>query len=681
MKSRPRRPYTKRFFASFFQKRSPLLTFLCLLAPLKAQGSPTCVLGPHGAITHVLFLEFDNVHLRRDDPNVASDLEQMPHLLDVLEQGAVEANNHTVIISHTAYGFLSAMTGLYADQLGVGVTNSFRYYRPNGGTASAPDFVYWTDKVAPPPHRPPVDTAPTLVDAAGANAPAPWVAFTRAGCDVGAVGMNGLVPERVPPGSRDTPASLVGLALHCARDSRLCAEGVPDVLPDEPGGYTGYRALLGAGTMNAALGGIPPFPGFGHMTPDVSLSYAATLFERGVPVVFDYVSDAHDNHAARGTFGPGSAGYQAQLRAYDAGFAAFFARLAKDGITTANTLFVVTQDEGDHFVGAAPTPAGCDGVHTDCTYAHLGEIDADLSRLLATERGDTTKFQVYPDSAPDFYVDGNPAADAPRLRQLEHDVGALSVTDPDTGRTTKLAAAFADRTTLAALHMISGDPLRTPSFIMFGDDDFWSKSTGSTASCAGDAMANCVFENPAYAWNHGDLQAPIRTTFLAFAGPGVKHLGIDRTTWSDHVDARPTMMALLGLHDDYRSEGSALAEVLAPAAIPPGIAPEVGRFEALAAAYKQIDAPFGAFGMAAIRASTGGILGDDASYAHERAALADLVAARDSLAASMATLLDAATFDDKPLPPAEADADIAQANALVRKMNALASAYPGGALD
>src|SRR5205807_3630306 len=36
-------------------------------------------------IKHVVYLQFDNVHFRRDNPNIPSDLEQMPNLLNLLE--------------------------------------------------------------------------------------------------------------------------------------------------------------------------------------------------------------------------------------------------------------------------------------------------------------------------------------------------------------------------------------------------------------------------------------------------------------------------------------------------------------------------------------------------------------------------------------------------------------------
>jgi len=46
----------------------------------KAQN--TCALNsPKGKIKHVIYVQFDNTHFVRDNPNVPSDLEQMPLLL------------------------------------------------------------------------------------------------------------------------------------------------------------------------------------------------------------------------------------------------------------------------------------------------------------------------------------------------------------------------------------------------------------------------------------------------------------------------------------------------------------------------------------------------------------------------------------------------------------------------
>jgi hypothetical protein len=87
--------------------------------------------------------------------------------------------------------------------------------------------------------------------------------------------------------------------------------------------------------------------------------------EAGVPVTYAYISDAHDKKTINGlgtkqtgctspgnALGPADPCYKANLAAYDASFAKFFDRLSKDGITRANTLFVVSSEENDHYAGA-----------------------------------------------------------------------------------------------------------------------------------------------------------------------------------------------------------------------------------------------------------------------------------------------------------------------------------------
>ena len=119
-------------------------------------------------------------------------------------------------------------------------------------------------------------------------------------------------------------------------------------------------------------------------------------------------------------------------KAYDAAFATFFQRLALDGITPANTLFVIGTEENHHFAGAnvgrasTPTPATCDGVTTACNYAHnqVAELSANLPGLLATQRANTTQFDVEPQGAA-IYVHGQPAFNDPGVRQLERDTAAL----------------------------------------------------------------------------------------------------------------------------------------------------------------------------------------------------------------------------------------------------------------
>ena len=106
-----------------------------------AAGSCTFANG----IKHVIQIQFDNTHFLRDRGNVPSDLEQMPHLLNFIRgNGTLLTNDHTVLISHTATGILSTLTGVYPDRMGQPVSNSFRYFKPDGTTRTGVSFAYWT---------------------------------------------------------------------------------------------------------------------------------------------------------------------------------------------------------------------------------------------------------------------------------------------------------------------------------------------------------------------------------------------------------------------------------------------------------------------------------------------------------------------------------------------------------
>src|SRR5438128_7139331 len=139
-----------------------------------------------GAVKHVIYLVFDNTHFMRDNPNVPSDLEQMPHLMNFLtSNGSLLTNDHTVLISHTAGGILSSLTGLYPDRQGQTVSNSYFYFDPAGNPQFSTSFKYWTDKVDDATGT--RDAHPNMVTNGGVTTPAPWVPFTRAGCDFGGV--------------------------------------------------------------------------------------------------------------------------------------------------------------------------------------------------------------------------------------------------------------------------------------------------------------------------------------------------------------------------------------------------------------------------------------------------------------------------------------------------------------
>ncbi len=731
-----------------------------------AADSGTCQLG--NGIKHVIELTFDNVHFFRDNPNVPSDLEMMPNLLNFIEQnGTMLSNNHTPLIAHTADDILTTLSGLYGDRQGMPISNSYRTFNPDGTTDPAGSFAYWTDPVFDTLSTPTAghDTNPSMVYspvppataaqpvAPNTTTPAPWVPYTRAGCDVGAVGTANIelentavdIPKVFGPSSPEAQqlandpdhfknaetADYVGVAVHCAQGSAFCATAqadrgnqttpsataVSDLLPNEPGGYSGFQGLfghryvapqLGAGTPNlmhngyqvtnaagnlvdlngnqingAFLANHPGFPGFSSINAAQTLAYIADMQESGVPVTYGYISDIHGNEhipgvsqcvGAPSALGPGSACYVAQAQYYNAAFGTFFARLAADGITPQNTLFVISPDEGDHVAGAnvgraiTPTPPGCDGTPTNlCTYpaGSFGELAGNLTGLLATEKGDTTPFTLENDSAPEFYVTGNPGPDTPAVRTLEHDVAGLTAVNPYTGGTQPITNYLADPTEEAILHMVNADPARTPTFAMFARPDYFLSAT----------VSNCatVCQNPSFAYNHGDYAAEINTNWLGIAGPGVANLGLDGTaagagpssaggnsgqvtvpgsgttgTWIDETDIRPTIMYLTGLKDDYVQDGRVITEILTN----PNSALSAPGVTALGTCYKQLNSSVGEFGTATLQAATAAIESNsagDQTYLNTDQALSSLDSGRDGVAGRIKAELNAAAFGNTPV--------------------------------
>ena len=132
-----------------------------------AQESSSCKLPSRaGNVQHVIYLQFDNVHLTRDNPNVPSDLEQMPHLLNfITSNGTLLTQQHTPLIAHTGGDIVTAETGLYPDRQGLAVTNTYRYFTPAGPARTAVAFTYWTSPLFDPGAASPGDTSFNLVGA------------------------------------------------------------------------------------------------------------------------------------------------------------------------------------------------------------------------------------------------------------------------------------------------------------------------------------------------------------------------------------------------------------------------------------------------------------------------------------------------------------------------------------
>jgi hypothetical protein len=666
-------------------------------APGSRQAAPaaSCVLGPHGSIKHVIYLQFDNTHYTRDDPNVPSDLQQMPNLLHFLTgNGTLITHEHTPLIAHTADDIVTSESGLYGSGQGVPIANEYNYYIPDGTTHTAGSFAYWTDPIVDYdtglPSKPVGDHTPTMIGSNGRNAPAPWVPYTRAGCNFGTVAAANTELENTLPdvphvfgahspeakeaenpsskGQAQAEADFMGLAVHCTRAATVCAHGSrPDLLPDEPGGYHGYRALYGNRFIQPVISPGGPvqnldgqvikdsygqigFPGYDSMQAVNSLAYTLDMQLHGVEVTYTYLSDLHDSATTGTPFGPGQAGYEQQLRTENAAFGTFFSRLAAHGITKANTLFVITADEGDHFVGSAPSPTGCDGVTATCHYSNIGEVDGNLTGLLAA-KGITTPFDVEADSAPGIFVHGQPGRSNPKVRALERAMATLKGDNLARGGTEWLTRYMADPVELKILHMVTGDPKRTPTLVLFGNDNFWLQS--GPANCGKSCFSQ---QKGGDAWNHGTIAGQINTTWLGMAGPGIAHQGIDNLVWSDHTNIQPTMMALLRLHDDYTPDGRVLGEVFTPSALPSGMRAHRSALLRLSQLYTQLEAPVGAFGLDTLRASTRALASNsagDATYTKIENELQRLGARRDAIAGQIHALLLSAAFDGRTLNPAK----------------------------
>ncbi len=285
-------------------------------------------------------------------------------------------------------------------------------------------------------------------------------------------------------------------------------------------------------------------------------------------------------------------------------------------------------------------------------------------------KGVSTAFDVAAGSAPVIYVHGQPGRTTAPVRAMEQAAGSLSAADLATGQTVKVASYLADPVELGLLHMVTGDPKRTGTFALFANPDF-SLSSGP-AKCTG----GCVSEPSSQAaWSQDTVSAQINTTWLGVVGPGVANLGVDRSVWSDHTDIQPTMMALLGLKDDYTPDGVVLGDLISPAARPAGLRSGYSALSTLGRLYTQLEAPVGTFGLATLTASTRALASrspGDASYTSIEKQLGTLGTDRDAVAAKMQAVLMSAEFGGKAVSTATANSLIAQGNAVLARASALA---------
>jgi hypothetical protein len=321
----------------------------------------------------------------------------------------------------------------------------------------------------------------------------------------------------------------------------------------------------------------------------------------------------------------------------------------------------------------------------------VSELNVDFRGLMKAEQGLTTGASLTNDDAPDIYLTNNPGPADPTTRAYERASGKLTLTNPlqdkngNVGDTDTLAQAMANPQEQQILHMLTVDPNRTPTYTLFANPDYYVTTGSTTSVCATGTTPQtaCVTQPGSFAWNHGDVQPQITTTWVGMVGPGVANAGEDDTTWVDHTDIRATELALAGLGDDYTPDGRLLVEHTTPAYLPAAVAADTSDFQSLAQIYKQINAPMGQLGLTTLAASTvaiqSGSASDDSTFTKIESRLSDLASQQQSLASQMNAVLTGATFNGQAIKHGDAQGLIGKGGALLNKANALLNQANAGA--
>ena len=219
--------------------------------------------------------------------------------------------------------------------------------------------------------------------------------------------------------------------------------------------------------------------------------------------------------------------------------------------------------------------------------------------------------------------------------------------------------------------MVTADPFRTPTMTLFADPDWFFFATG------GNCMPQRRLPAPSsrrgapqgFAWNHGDIQDEIASTWVGYVGPGVKSAGEVGNVWTDHTDVRPTMLSLTGLADDTVLDGRVVTEIMQPWALPATLHAHGPTWQKLLPPTSRPNATFGTFCMATLAVSTralaSGSATDDSQYTTLTGQIATWTAQRNALAAQMKALLNDSAFHGKAINEQGAKALIQQAQALI----------------
>ena len=376
-------------------------------------------------------------------------------------------------------------------------------------------------------------------------------------------------PEWNEGASRRSPAGtaartlaqtdFVGIAIHCATRRRHLhgnANAKPDPLPDEAGGYTGFKALFGAKYVNPAItnGGsrrverhrrhadrrpVRPagLPGLRrHVREEHARLRRPDAGARRPGHVRLHLRRARRPRRLRRTStsptGPARPATSSSSTTTTRRSATSSPASRATGSPRTTRCSSFTVEEGDHFAGTAPD-ARCDGVTTPCTYAngHVTEVNGDLKRLVATYNAShgttaTTNFSVHSDLAPNVYITGNPARDSATARELEQAMSDMTGDEPALGQEGEAVRrdgrpgrgeapphGHGRRGADADVHAVRAGRLLPERIV---DRAVRRTTTSSTAS----SCRTRVGPNQTFAWNHGGIQPEIAHDVGRLRRPG-----------------------------------------------------------------------------------------------------------------------------------------------------------------
>ena len=613
---------------------------------------------------------------RGDNPNVASDLEQMPHLLNFLKSnGTLFTNDHTILISHTAGGIL---TLAHRPLPATGTARPCRTATTSTRRATIPvvhELVQVLDeRPVGPDERPAAEH-----DHGHGQDHAGAVGAVHAGrlrrrrrrdrehrarehrrrrdrrhrrSVFGPARRSGTRPLAEPAAGQ---TDFVGIAIHCAQvvdaasarairtRSPICSRTSRAATPASTrcsARSTSIRrspaarpcverhARRSRSRIRSATAASRASTGCSRRTRS---AYVAQMQESGVPVTYGYISDVHDLHvpnlarrlvlAARPPVRARSR-YEQQLQAYDDAFASFFqrARSARDHTE-------------QHAVRRSPS--------TRATTSPAASARRSPAAWLVYDHRPCTNLSSVPDE-PDRRGEREHQGPAPGRRAglrhpLRRRTGVLRERPAGRDRPDRAQARAGRRQRCSSLDPYSAtrrarcrsvpltqalaDTVEEKALHMVNADPnrtptftmFGNPDFFFRRRTRARECRVCV--NPGFAWNHGDIQQEIGNTWVGIVGPGIAA----RRHRLDDVDGshEPAADDAVAARPEGRLRRRRARARRRRSTSRHSRARSAARTCAqLADAYEQVNASFGAFATDTLKASTTALESTDDTHVH-----------------------------------------------------------------